>query len=118
MRSQNISCQSEALSAQNRIPFPIVMAGIGLISAWSFPGGLTGGQGFLLGFTLGILAPGIVTLYLTTQRTRQINLAREIEKALSKLQARKVADDAKSAGEVRDERPGEITLGESLKSMN
>jgi hypothetical protein len=68
------------------------MAGIGLILAWSFPGGLTGGQGFLLGFTLGILAPGIVTLYLTTQRTRQINLAREIEKALSKLQARKVAD--------------------------
>ncbi|MGH9843690.1 MAG: hypothetical protein ACREEM_33560 [Blastocatellia bacterium] len=94
MHSQNISYHSEALSAQNRIPFPVVMAGIGLILAWAFPGGLTGGQGFLIGFTLGILAPGIVSLYLATQRTRQIKLAREIETAISKLQSNEASEVA------------------------
>ena len=36
------------------MPTPLVTAGIGLILSILFPGGLTGGQGFLVGLVIGL----------------------------------------------------------------
>lgn len=68
------------------MPFPLVAAGIGLSLAYVFPGGLSGGQGFLIGFTTGVLIPGIVTLYMMNAKARKDQLAK-IETELSKLRA-------------------------------
>ena len=95
--------------SQNRLPFPVVMAGIGLILAQLLPGGLSGGQGFLLGFLAGILVPGIITLSLRLQRS---NLEQVIKATIAG-----VLDETNSAYSVNQERPDErarkITVGKS-----
>ena len=52
--------QGEYLGENAGMPFPMVTGGFGLMLAYVFPGGLTGGQGFLIGFVVGILIPGLM----------------------------------------------------------
>jgi hypothetical protein len=37
------------------MPLPIVTGGLGLVFAYALPGGLSGGQGFLIGLAAGLL---------------------------------------------------------------
>lgn len=52
------------LSTQSQLPLPVVTGGIGLLLAYALPGGLTGGQGFLIGFGVGLLILGYGALKL------------------------------------------------------
>lgn len=103
----------EDISAQSRMPFPFVTGGIGLLLALVSPGGLSGGQGFLIGFTVGILAPGIITGYSMGMKARQARLTKEVERALAELQAKATRRQASAEG--TDERSGEIGLGEGAR---
>jgi hypothetical protein len=98
------------LHAQRRLPFPIVMAGLGLLMAWFFPGWMTGGQGFLLGFFAGILLPGFVTLL---SRSRQAPLNPELRAAIAEM----LQSDAVllPSQETRHERTREIPLGKGSR---
>jgi len=49
-------------AAHQRLPLPLATGGIGLIAAYSLPGGLTGGQGFLIGLMIGAGVLGIAAL--------------------------------------------------------
>lgn len=40
-----------------QLPLPFVTGGLGLLFAFSIPGGLTGGEGFLVGLAIGVAAP-------------------------------------------------------------
>lgn len=44
------------------LPTPFVAAGIGLIAAMAFSGGLSGGQGFLIGLAIGLILSVVVPL--------------------------------------------------------
>ena len=46
-------------TSHRRLPLPLATGGIGLLAAFSFPGGLTGGQGFLIGLTIGAAFLGL-----------------------------------------------------------
>ncbi|MBP6823744.1 MAG: hypothetical protein KA368_19495 [Acidobacteria bacterium] len=100
----------EYIRAQNKIPFPLAMGGIGLVLAQLFPGGLTGGAGFLIGLAVGFLVPGLATLYSIVEKSQEARLAEEVAKVLSTQRS----GFAKFIKE-RDERSGKITLGESAK---
>ncbi|MBW8327607.1 MAG: prepilin peptidase [Thiobacillus sp.] len=45
------------------LPTPFAAAGIGLITAIAFPGGLSGGQGFLLGLAIGLVLSVVLPVY-------------------------------------------------------
>jgi hypothetical protein len=45
----------ESRSEQFLMPTPFAAAGIGLLIAFALPGGMTGGQGFLLGLFIGMV---------------------------------------------------------------
>lgn len=49
MTSYDVSMSESIL-----LPTPFVTAGIGLVIAMVFPGGMTGGEGFLLGLLFGV----------------------------------------------------------------
>jgi len=98
----------EDIRAQSRMPFPVVMGGFGLVLALLFPGGLTGGQGFLIGLAMGILVPGIVTLYLIAVKTLKFRVDKEVETALAKMRM-------SPAGKEDYERSGEVTLGKGVR---
>jgi hypothetical protein len=51
----NLMEKRDDLDAQFRIPLPIATGGIGLFLAYVIPGGLTGGQGFLIGLVVGFV---------------------------------------------------------------
>lgn len=51
------------LSAQFQIPLPVATGGIGLILAFATSGGLSGGQGFLIGFAVGLTMLGYIALH-------------------------------------------------------
>jgi hypothetical protein len=40
-------------ASHRRLPLPMATGGIGLLVAYSLPGGLSGGDGFLIGLTIG-----------------------------------------------------------------
>ncbi len=54
--------QNTNRAASQRLPLPLATGGIGLIAAYSLPGGLTGGQGFFIGLMLGAGVIGIAVL--------------------------------------------------------
>lgn len=85
IKSNAYSYRRGDIDNQDRMPFPLVTAGIGLLLTYIFPGGLSGGQGFLIGFTMGVLVPGVVTLYIIGVKARRDQLAK-IEMEFSKLQ--------------------------------
>ncbi|MGH9753377.1 MAG: hypothetical protein ACREA2_11395 [Blastocatellia bacterium] len=87
IKSNAYSYQRVDIDNQNRMPFPLVTAGIGLLLSYIFPGGLSGGQGFLIGFAVGVLVPGVITLYIIGVKARRDQLAK-IEMEFSKLQTR------------------------------
>lgn len=47
---------SDETWSKPELPLPFATAGIGMIAAYILPGGLTGGEGFLLGFVGGLVA--------------------------------------------------------------
>lgn len=49
-------------ASQHRLPLPLATGGIGLLIAYSLPGGLTGGHGFLIGLTMGAGILGVAAL--------------------------------------------------------
>ncbi len=49
-------------ASNRRLPLPLATGGIGLIAAYSLPGGLTGGQGFLIGLVIGAATLGLAAL--------------------------------------------------------
>jgi hypothetical protein len=49
-------------SSHQRLPLPLATAGIGLLASFSLPGGLTGGQGFVVGLVVGAGALAVAAL--------------------------------------------------------
>lgn len=49
-------------ASQHRLPLPLATGGIGLLMAYSLPGGLTGGHGFLIGLAVGAGILGVSAL--------------------------------------------------------
>lgn len=49
-------------ASHRRLPLPLATGGIGLLVAYWFPGGLTGGHGFLIGLTIGAGILGVAAL--------------------------------------------------------
>ncbi len=58
------------LTAQSQIPFHIATGGIGLLIAYAIPGGLSGGQGFLIGVFVGLVVSGYVAFHSTKSEAR------------------------------------------------
>lgn len=55
-------------SDENLLPTPFVTAGIGLLLGVTFPGGMSGGKGFIIGLFIGIGLSILVPVF--TARTR------------------------------------------------
>ncbi len=49
-------------ASHRRLPLPLATGGIGLLAAYSLPGGLTGGQGFLIGLMIGAGVLGVAAV--------------------------------------------------------
>ena len=56
-------------ASHRRLPLPLATGGIGLLLAYSLPGGLTGGHGFFIGLTVGAGILGIAALLATRRAT-------------------------------------------------
>ncbi len=102
----------EDIQSETRMPFPFVAGGIGLLLAVLFPGGLTGGQGFLIGFIIGVSAPLVIGVVSIAAKARDIRLTREIEEAISKRPT--VADNSPWEG-AKHERQRGFTLGKTAE---
>lgn len=77
--SNTYTYPGEDIRSKNRMPFPIVTGGFGLMLAYVFPGGLTGGQGFLIGFVTGTLIYVLVVLGANSPVARTAKMAKEKE---------------------------------------
>lgn len=96
------------LEAQTRVPLPMVTGGIGLLLAMLFPEGLSGAEGFLIGFAVGLSVPIAIALYLTVKKEQRGKLSKETGTALS--QSNPLGTGIKSLSEPN-------SLGPGIKSL-
>jgi hypothetical protein len=67
---QDVTKSSSNSENRSRIPLPFVTGGIGLLLAYVINGGLSGGQGFLIGFILGIATLVVRAFYLESSNIK------------------------------------------------
>jgi hypothetical protein len=57
------------LKAQSQMPLPVVTGIVGLLMAFAVPNGLSGGQGFAIGFVMGVILVAVTARQAYEQRT-------------------------------------------------
>ena len=91
-------------SKNDRLPLPIAFAGVGLLVSVTLPGGLSGGQGFLVGLAIGVTATVIAVGFSQTRKpaaTARLTVVcphctREIEVSVSHVKTRESVESTRS----------------------